>query len=471
MEKSSNTLPKRNGTQMNPTALRRIAQCFLNPNRIEELVGPLGVVERDRKKVVGSLVHALIEGAGKSGRQADAYSLYRDRPEVDGVVRGSFYAWFNRPLAMLFGVLSAESLAKVGRTRPRLPKRFRLRGIQDILLFDSETLALDPSLESVFPGTTGAALKIHKLFSVGRGNIIDFTISPARDHDSLHLRLDERFRGCLLVVDLAYASFDLISKARELGIHLVIRLKDGWKPYLMGGVVESGEVEPQSGLRMEDAILTIPLDKTLPLQFDWDVEFGEAHRVPARIVGVPGDDKYHFCVTTLDRENFDPHWICDLYRCRWEIECDNKRDKTGSGLTRIEAEKVDSVLILVHASMMRTIFLNALVEDHIRLRLPEEPPIHGLALSLALTSMGGRLAEALVEDRPELWCRLAEALHARAHDPNWRGRPSRLDVQRDIVAAPGRPRKARQSDCLPSAAPFRWGSAARKVSIHNACMC
>ena len=68
---------------------------------------------------------------------------------------------------------------------------------------------------------------------------------------------------------------------------------------------------------------------------------------------------------------------------------------------------------------------------------------------------GYRMEDALETDEPRLWERLADVIRARGHDPNWRRRPSVLDLLRGITAPPGRPRKARQRDCPESAKPYR----------------
>jgi Transposase DDE domain len=54
--------------------------------------------------------------------------------------------------------------------------------------------------------------------------------SPAREHDSRHLTIDESRRGCGLLADLAYASLARLQACNDHGVRLVIRLKDHWKP-------------------------------------------------------------------------------------------------------------------------------------------------------------------------------------------------------------------------------------------------
>jgi len=74
-------------------------------------------------------------------------------------------------------------------------------------VFDSTTVKLDDKLVETFPGAGDyAALKIHKEWSVGTGNLLAYKITPAREHDSPHLVVDEHRRGTGLLMDLALPS-------------------------------------------------------------------------------------------------------------------------------------------------------------------------------------------------------------------------------------------------------------------------
>ena len=73
------------------------------------------------------------------------------------------------------------------------------------LAVDSETVTLPDELAENFPATsTAAGLKVHKVYSLGRNNIVGIEITPARYPDAPVLRLQERWRGMGLIVDLGY---------------------------------------------------------------------------------------------------------------------------------------------------------------------------------------------------------------------------------------------------------------------------
>ena len=448
---------------MNGTTLREGFQAFVSQERINELARELTVVERARKLDVPALVWALVVGAGSddSGQMADAYSAYLVETK-DHVVRGSFYEWFGERLAMLMAVLTQDAVAQV-RARPPLLTG-ALAGVRDWIVVDSETVTLRGELAVLFPATsTSAGLKIHKYFSLGRNGVVRFEITPARDHDAPLLRLDESWRGMGLIVDLGYASHALLRDCERFGISLVLRLKRGWKPRLLRIAGDDGEMCEVHGEPALENLLDSTQDDFIGSEVDYDVVFGSGkNRVEARLVGIPasGSNEMHWCITKLPRDTHPPTLVGQLYRCRWEIECDNRRDKGGARLDQVRAWTLPSVMALIHASLLRVMIADHLVYLDLRDRPSDRAPLHGFAVCLAMAVCAARLRQALATDEPRDWDRLAKLIRARGHDPNWRRRPSVLDTLRGTTAPPGRPRKALLADCPPEARPFRQSNAA-----------
>ena len=443
---------------MDATTLREAVLDHLPRETVKVYAEQAGVQQRARKLDLYALVVALVMSAGSddSGRQADVYEAYRDEgaPEV---VRGSLYAWFTEMLAELMRRLLDDAMEAAWERPPLLTGDLAELGVKDWLAVDSETVTLPDELAGVFPATsTAAGLKVHKVYSLGRNNIVGIEITPARDHDAPLLRLQERWRGMGLIVDLGYVSHELIRECERLDIKLIIRLKKGWKPRMLRTVDECGELSDIDGEPVLDDLLDMVSEDYDGSDFDFDVAFGRgASRVTARLVGVPGPKTYHWCITLLPRDVAAPELVQKLYRARWEIELDNKRDKGGARLDQIGARKEASLLILVYASLLRTMLANHIVYIDLRDRPPTRAPLHGMAVALALNGCAARMEDALVTDDPRLWERLASVIRARGHDPNWRRRPSVLDLLRGITAPPGRPRKTRQRDCPENARPYR----------------
>jgi len=151
-----------------------------------------------------------------------------------------------------------------------------------------------------------------------------------------------------LIVDLGYASKKLIADCKKHGVFVVLRLKKGWRPWLLREVCTDGTVFEVEGEEATDNLLDLRTDETDRASFDLDIAFGRGeNRVEARLFGVPGPKGgYHWCITLLPRETHPPQLVCKLYRARWEIECDNKRDKSGALLDQIRGEKMGSVIAI-----------------------------------------------------------------------------------------------------------------------------
>lgn len=437
---------------MDAKSLREIFNRVISEEAILGQSHILGMIQRERKLDIVRLVRSMVLGAGSddSGRLSDAMNYYLQESPDERVVRGIFYGWMTEDFAELLRFVAVRALDEVRALPPRLSGK--LQGVSDWHVFDSETVTLRSPLAATFPATsTSAGLKIHKRYSLGRGNIVGFEISPAREHDAPHLALDESWRGLGLIVDLGYASLKLIRDAKAHGVELVMRLKSNWKPRLLRAVLD-GEVRDVLGEPELVGLLEAAADEANGFEADLDVAFGQgAHRVVVRLVGVPGKDKYHWCLTTLPRGTHPPKLVADLYRTRWEIELDNRRDKGAARLDQIQATTVSSVMALVYASLIRTLLANWVVYQDIQDRPPTRAPLHAFAVALAMAALSQHIQDALVNDRPAQWEALAIGIRARGHDPNWRRRPSPLDVLRGITAPPGRAKHKRLSDCPPEA--------------------
>lgn len=428
---------------MDGTSLRETFQQFFPQHMINGVARQVGFQSRSRKLDVHALVVSLVLTAGSddSGRQADIFTAYSEEVD-DKVVRSSFYAWFNSGLAFLMVTLARRALDWVWELPPLLTGDLGKVGVPDWILVDSETVILPDCLAEIYPATsTPAGLKVHKYYSLGRNNIVDIEISDAKVHDSQRLRLTEKWRGMGLIVDLGYASHSLLRECTRLDIGLVLRLKKGWKPRMLRSVDEFGELLNVEGEPVLDDLLEMKIEDYDGSAFDFDAVFGTGENcIVARLIGVPGPKVYHWCITLLPRDKASAKLVSDLYRTRWEIELDNKRDKSGARLDQIRSEKRESVLALVYSSLLRTMLANHLVYLDLRARPRDRAPLHGMAVALALNICWQSATTAIELDSAERWQRLARTIRTRGHDPNWRRRPSILDRLRGLTA----PKKRRK---------------------------
>jgi hypothetical protein len=303
------------GQAMTGDEVRQAFEAMLPQAEIERLCAQFEVIERQRKLPLGMLVRAMVISAGTPGGayQADVLRSYLEC-EVPPVGRSAFYRWFDEPLERFMAALADRSLT-YARTQ-QVDLSGPLGGLTDWYIVDATTVKVRDVLRQEFPGTGGyAAIKVHKVLSVGCGAPVSDHCSPAREHDRRHLTIDESWRGYGLLADLAYASLARLQACDTCGVRYVIRLKDNWKPkvdYLARGQVTEAFF-PGADL---DALLE---DDTLVLDgraIDADMHVGRGkERVDARLVGVQTAKGDGFFLTNLP-PRIGPWQVADLYRVR-----------------------------------------------------------------------------------------------------------------------------------------------------------
>jgi hypothetical protein len=443
------------GEAMTGDEVRQVFEAILPQEEIDRLCQQFGVVERQRKLNLGMFVRAMVISAGTPGGayQADVLRSYLEC-EVPHVARSAFYRWFDEPLEHFMEALAERTLAYARAQQVDLSGP--LCGVTDWYIVDATTVTVRDALREEFPGTGDyAAIKVHKVLSVGCGAPVRYHFSPAREHDSRHLQIDESWRGYGLLADLAYASLARLRACEAHGVRVVIRLKDNWKPkvdYLARGQVTQ---EFFAGTDL-DALLE---EETLLLEgrvVDADVHVGKGKAaVHLRLVGVPTPKGYCFFLTNLP-PRIGPWQVADLYRVRWEVELSIRLDKSVNRLDAIDAERPCTLKTLLHASLIASTIAALLAHTHNVQTRPQQPgaprteaPLHPRRLALQLAVSCQSIAQAFERKGAEAtqrWNKIAELLTHGGRDPNWCRRPSVLDQLRGWKRQPIARRDANSGD-------------------------
>jgi putative transposase len=419
--------------------VRQVFETILPQEEIDGLCQQCGVIERQRKLNLGMLVRAMVISAGTPGGayQADVLRSYLEF-EVPHVARSAFYRWFDEPLERCMQALADRALAYARAQQVDLSGP--LCGVTDWYIVDATTVTVRDALLEEFPGTGGyAAIKVHKVLSVGCGAPVQYHFSPAREHDSRHLQIDASWRGYGVLADLAYASLDRLRACDTHGVRYVIRLKENWKPKV--DHIARGQVTQAFFPGTDfDALLA---DDTLMLDgrtVDADVHVGRGrHALPLRLVGVQTPKGYCFFLTNLP-PRIGPRQVADLYRVRWEVELSIRLDKSVHRLDAIDAERPCTLKTLLHASLIASTIAALLAHTHNVKTRPRavgaprtEAPLHPRRLALQLAVSCQSIAQAFELTGAEAtrrWNKIAELLTHSGKDPNWRRRPSVLDQLR-----------------------------------------
>jgi putative transposase len=441
---------------MTGDSLRAHLRETLSIDAIRALADKYGAQERERKLDVFEFVVALILAGGthEGGRQYDILRTYIENG-AESVRRGTFYGWFTAPLLELLTELLDRAIT-IGQRQPKLLPGI-LGGVSDWRVVDSTTIRLNDALIGDFPSTGDyAALKVHKEWSVGTGNLVAYKITPAREHDSPHLNVGEERRGTGLLMDLGYACVARLAECERHDVKYVIRLKENWKP-TVNRLVRGSEF-PE--LAEEADFDTLFDEEVIVLDgqaIDADVTVGRnALRVRSRLVGIPTPKGYCFFLTNVPRKTHGPHQVGDLYRVRWEIEVDNKVEKAGARLDEITARKPVSAMVLVLATLLNATIARTIVQSEkiavvTEKRSVDDPasraPLHPILLMRALSSAHGTITQLLwdTDDQRLVWEKLMLRLRYLGSDPNRRWRPSVLDRIQGLTAPPKSQRRTRSA--------------------------
>jgi len=419
--------------------VRHVFEAMLPRDEIDRLCMQCGVIERQRKLDLGMLVRAMVISAGTPGGayQADVLRSYLEG-EVPPVARSAFYRWFDEPLERCMAALAERAVAYARAQQVDLSGP--LCGVKDWYIVDSTTVRVRDALRKEFPGTGEyAAIKVHKVLSVGCGAPVRYHFSPAREHDSRHLTIDESWRGYGLLADLGYASIERLRACDAHGVSVVIRLKDNWKPKV--DYIARGQVTQTffPGTKL-DALLAADILMRDGRVIDADVHVGgDKHPLPLRLIGVHTPKGYCFFLTNLP-PRIGPRQVADLYRVRWEVELSIKLDKSVHRLDEVDSERPCSLKTLLHASLIASTIAALLAHTHnLQTRPPQagaprtEAPLHPRRLALQLAVSCQSIAQAFDlqgSEATQRWDKIAALLTHSGKDPNWRRRPSVLDQLR-----------------------------------------
>jgi hypothetical protein len=424
---------------MTGEALHEIFEAILPTEAIEFFAIQLGVIERERVFDIAAFVRASVVAAGSpmGGLQADAIRNYLESG-APKVARSALYRKFDEEYEKLMQVLAENALEYARQQELDLPGP--LSGVKDWRIVDSTTVKVRDAVKDELPGTGDyAAIKVHKTLSVGSGATVAYHFSPAREHDSNHLVIDESWRGHGLLADLGYASLGRLLDCIRHDVKFVIRLKENWKPKVEH--IARGEVTkvfmPGTDL---DALIesdTLRLDGKA---VDADVRVGSgSDTLHLRLVGTPSPKGYCFFLTNLP-PRIGPLQVGDLYRIRWEVEMSFKLDKSSYRLDEGKGERTCSIKALLHASIISSLLTALIVHRHtLETRPPQEgsartlPPLHAGLVSKCLIQWAYSFARACAlrgDEATREWERLAGNLVHASKDPSWRSAPSVLDQMR-----------------------------------------
>lgn len=369
--------------------LNRLLPALRQPSQINKFARQSGWLVRKAKVLsptvfIGSLLSCVSAG----------YCSFREIAVEIGLLNGKTISKqalserFNANGVKFLKQIVASSLREVVRS---LPTRHldNLPGIGRILVGDSSSVLLHPSLADRFPGATdgrdlkAAQLKFQFTFELLSGKWLQTELGPynipdqAAAPDILGTLVQA---GDLIIRDLGYASLEVFSGIEQMGAFFLSRLSHG--VVLMR---PDGE-----RLLLQDiarAHAELPGDT-----FSMDVLLGSAKRFACRLViirvpkkvaderrrriratakrkgrkmptkGYLAQQDWTFFITNLDEEQADNLQLQELYQLRWRVENIFKISKSQTRLPKIARHRTNQyhLEMLLWAWMLLMISMGSL---------------------------------------------------------------------------------------------------------------
>ena len=421
--------------------VEEIFETFLPEEELSEVLKATGFQVRER--FINAMVFLramLIASSTQNGaRQASIMKEIWERAE-DRPARASFYAKFGPPLEKCLIEIQKRVLEFALSQKKDLGGILG-KGVSDWLIHDSSEVKLRKELCEEYPGKGDgkAAVKVHLTYSIGYNCPLHYHFSPAKEADIKHFSIDESLRGKGILLDLGYASLNLLESCEKHDVKYVIRLKENWKPKVLQ--IHEGEVYKAffKGTDLDTLLLHGNL-KFSQKPLDAKVCFGKQN-IESRLVVVQGKSGYCLYLTNLPAKTHKPSDVSDLYRIRWEVERHFKVMKSCQHMGEIDARKGVAVRALLHASILSSMMVCMLAHRHNLADKPKrkgelrtKPPLHPQSVARFLASAAKGIAEIMeMPDGKEKWKRwdiLASGIIHFGQDPNWRTSPSILDQMR-----------------------------------------
>lgn len=227
-------------------------------------------------------------------------------------------------------------------------KILELLKISGLFIFDSSTITLSDSAEKHFPGTRNkAGIKWHNCFDLLSGKSAWFKLSESRKHDSNFFPPFELLKGKLIIFDLGYFEYQLMSDLNEAQAYFLCRLKANSVVFIEKIVTG---FEPSSINKSLLSVINSNKFQGEILEAIVKTTLKNGNTMSCRAIGFWNKNQkcYHWYLTNLF---VNAELIYPLYRLRWQIELVFKACKNSLNASKIPSANPNIIKTLLLATI------------------------------------------------------------------------------------------------------------------------
>jgi hypothetical protein len=311
-----------------------------------------------------------------------------------------------------------------------------LLNVGRIYLLDSSSFSLPDGAKENFPAPRNnvvpAAIKLHGLYDLFGGVMTWFELTPATTHDRKGFPPLSLLKGALIIFDLGYWDFQLLSDMMIAGVMFLSRVKSNARINVVD--VVSGVSGTCIGFDLHSGRLSAFRGNIIEIIGEFIIpKTKEAFR--SRIIGFwsPCDSSYHWYVTNL---KVSSSIIYSLYRLRWQLELIWKSWKSFLHLDEISSKDRNIILSLTLLGMCAGLLSETVSISVLNNETKEKQVAFSVQRSVSLfTRISAYLFNFIrggVRNAKDTLMQTIVLFKDELYDPNYRNRKSSLQIVWDF---------------------------------------
>lgn len=290
--------------------------------------------------------------------------------------RSSFYDRLTPDLTALFKELLTRAIKAQRASLSHWLEPALAGGFERVVAIDSSVIGLRDALQGTWKACAHArsALKLHAVI-----NVLDFqphhvSLSAQTRHDIVGVsRIRQWARGKLILMDLAYYSFEVFESIEQSGGWFVSRKKSSTNPRILQDCTPgAGRFMKLEGLKLKSAARMVERPRL-------DLRVKLSNSMVCRAVGVRDDQgTWRWYLTNLKACDYSCAQIAELYRVRWQIELFFKVLKSQMSLDVQTSTRAHRVELKMWVTLLGLVVTGRMCEQLRRRYLYEYPISRGV---------------------------------------------------------------------------------------------
>ena len=377
---------------------KSLFQCIktLNQNRSEYCHAPGRDYTRNRKADFSSIIKAVLCFGGKSLNK-ELYEIFGFSP--DTLTPSAFIQQRSK--------IKPEAFEELFRSFNRANKQIQLFHGYRLLAIDGSLLHTPTNkmdTDSLHYNRTSCfnLYNINAFYDLNNHTYTDVLIQKFKQRNEhaafVHMvdNLDSSVPA-LITADRGYESYNNLAHVQESGHKFLIRMKDkNSNGILQRFKLSDGEFDlpihltltrkQTNDLKSDPSVICIGNSRKLDfLPYSYKkTDPTVFYSLDFRIVRVKiSDDCYEILATNLDKREFTPSLLKEIYAMRWGIETSFRKLKYIVGLTALHSKKSEHILQEIFARLIMYNF-SELVTSHIAIRKKKRKHLYRINFSIAV---------------------------------------------------------------------------------------